>query len=115
MRLAGILIPVSGGEQLRIGDEVLSSRVILGTGGIASLIQLEGALEASKAAMATVAVRRVEGNDRGSLLGVLDGAGVRILPNTAGCFTATEAVFTARLAREAFDTNWVKLEVIGDE
>jgi thiazole synthase len=65
--------------------------------------------------MATVALRRVDPGARGSLLDVMASCGVRVLPNTAGCFTAAEAVLTAKLASEAFDTNWIKLEVIGDD
>jgi thiazole synthase len=65
--------------------------------------------------MVTVALRRVDPHAQGSLMGVLDDAGVAVLPNTAGCFTARDAVRTARLAREAFETDWIKLEVIGDE
>ena len=63
----------------------------------------------------TVALRRIDPAARGSLVDVLSDAGVELLPNTAGCFTARDAVLTAKLAREAFETNWVKLEVIGDE
>jgi len=63
----------------------------------------------------TVALRRVDPAARGSLLDVLEQEGVELLPNTAGCFTARDAVLTAKLAREAFQTDWVKLEVIGDE
>jgi thiazole synthase len=62
-----------------------------------------------------VALRRVDPDARGGILDVLRARGVGVLPNTAGCFTAAEAVLTAKLAREAFDTDWVKLEVIGDE
>jgi thiazole synthase len=80
-----------------------------------SLHALGAALRASGSAVATVAVRRVEGAGRGSLLTLLAELGVRVLPNTAGCATASEAVLTAKLAREAFETDWVKLEVIGDE
>jgi len=65
--------------------------------------------------MVTVALRRIDASAQGSLVGVLDEAGVRVLPNTAGCFTARDAVRTAKLAREAFETDWIKLEVIGDE
>jgi thiazole synthase len=93
----------------------LSSRVILGTGGMSSLESLRSALVASAADMATVAVRRVDPAARGSLLDLLRGIGLRVLPNTAGCYTAPEAVLTAKLAREAFETDWVKLEVIGDD
>ena len=87
----------------------------MGTGGMASLAALAGALTASGTALATVAVRRVDPSGRGSLLEVFDDLGIRVLPNTAGCFTAAEAVLTAKLAREAFGTDWVKLEVIGDD
>jgi thiazole synthase len=76
---------------------------------------LERALLASGAEMATVALRRIDTEMRGSIVDVLERAGVQLLPNTAGCFTARDAVTTAQLAREAFDTNWIKLEVIGDE
>ena len=65
--------------------------------------------------MVTVALRRIDPAARGSLVDVLDECGVQLLPNTAGCFTARDAVLTAKLAREAFETDWVKLEVIGDE
>src|SRR3954447_6618244 len=65
--------------------------------------------------MATLALRRVDPSARGSLVDVLEACGVRLLPNTAGCFTARDAVTTAKLAREAFETDWVKLEVIGDD
>jgi thiazole synthase len=98
-----------------IADETFSSRLIVGTGGASSLDALEQALIASGAEIATVALRRIDPGARGSIVDVLDRVGVRLLPTTAGCFTAHEAVTTARLAREAFDTNWVKLEVIGDD
>src|SRR4051794_31144868 len=76
---------------------------------------MAAAIEASGTALVTVALRRVDPEQRGSIVDVLDTAGVRLLPNTAGCFTARDAVLTARLAREAFGTHWIKLEVIGDE
>ncbi|MDQ4028352.1 MAG: thiazole synthase [Actinomycetota bacterium] len=98
-----------------IADTTFSSRLIMGTGGARSLEALEKALVASGAELATVALRRVRPQARGSIIDVLDRVGVRLLPNTAGCFTAHDAVMTARLAREAFETNWIKLEVIGDE
>jgi thiazole synthase len=88
---------------------------VLGTGGIPSLEVLDAVLEAAGSAMATVALRRVDPSARGSVLDTLRARGVEVLPNTAGCYTAAEAVLTAKLAREAFGTNWVKLEVIGDE
>jgi thiazole synthase len=92
-----------------------SSRLILGTGGFPSLELLREAIEASGTELVTVALRRIDPGMRGSLVDVLDAAGVELLPNTAGCFTARDAVMTARLAREAFETDLVKLEVIGDE
>jgi thiazole synthase len=98
-----------------IADETFSSRLIIGTGGASSLDALEQALIASGAEIATVALRRIDPHARGSIVDVLERVGVRVLPNTAGCFTAHDAVTTARLAREAFDTEWVKLEVIGDD
>ena len=102
-------------NHLVIAGEPLASRLLLGTGGMASLDALGAALDASGAAMATVAVRRVDPSGRGALLDVLTDRDVRVLPNTAGCYTAADAVLTAKLAREAFGTSWVKLEVIGDE
>jgi thiazole synthase len=104
-----------GDPLLTIAGEALPSRLLLGTGGMTSLHALSQALVESGCAMATVAVRRVDASGRGSLLTLFDELGVRILPNTAGCATAGEAVLTAKLAREAFGTDWVKLEVIGDD
>jgi thiazole synthase len=102
-------------DPLCIGGESLSSRLLLGTGGMTSLRALRDALVESGTALATVAVRRVDPSGRGALLDLLTELGVRVLPNTAGCATASEAVLTAKLAREAFGTDWVKLEVIGDD
>jgi thiazole synthase len=93
----------------------LSSRLILGTGGAPSMQVVDEVLTASGTAMCTVAMRRVDPSTSGSIVDVLDRHGVRILPNTAGCRTAREAVTTALLAREALETDWVKLEVIADE
>lgn len=90
------------------------SRLILGTGGAESLAALESAVVASGTDLVTVALRRVDAAGPG-LLPLLDRLGVRILPNTAGCYTAADAVRTARLARDAFETDLIKLEVIGDE
>jgi thiazole synthase len=98
---------------LRIADREFSSHLFLGTGGFASLEVMGEALRASGAEICTVALRRVDPDQRGSILDVL--AGVQVLPNTAGCFTARDAILTAQLAREAFETDWVKLEVIGDD
>jgi thiazole synthase len=102
-------------DPLEIGGKSFASRLIIGTGGASSLEALERALIASGTEMATVALRRIGSEARGSIVEVLDRVGVQILPNTAGCFTARDAVLTARLARDAFATNWVKLEVIGNE
>jgi len=101
-------------DPLFLGGEEFSSRLILGTGGAASLHVLELAITASCADMVTVALRRVGSHAQG-LLAMLDRLGIKVLPNTAGCFTASDAVRTARMAREAFATDWIKLEVIGDE
>ncbi|HEY0508737.1 MAG TPA: thiazole synthase [Blastococcus sp.] len=98
-----------------LAGETFTSRLFLGTGGAPSLEALERAVTASGTQVVTVALRRVEASSGGEMLGMLDRCGVRLLPNTAGCQTAHEAVRTARLAREAFDTSWIKLEVIGDE
>jgi thiazole synthase len=98
-----------------LDGETLPSRLLLGTGGVPSLEALERAVVASGTALVTVALRRIEASAGGSFVEVLGRCGVRLLPNTAGCMTAREAVLTARLAREAFDTPWVKLEVIGDD
>jgi thiazole synthase len=102
-------------EPLRIAGREFGSRLILGTGGFTNHELLRDALLASGTDMCTVALRRLDPSARGSILDVLDSCGVQILPNTAGCYTARDAVMTARLAREAFETDWIKLEVIGDD
>jgi thiazole synthase len=102
-------------DPLTIAGRTLRSRLLLGTGGFTSHALLAEAIEASGAEVVTVALRRINPAASGSLLDVLAVAGVELLPNTAGCHTARDAVVTARLAREAFETDWVKLEVIGDE
>jgi thiazole synthase len=93
----------------------LPSRLILGTGGAPSLDVVDATLAASGTALCTVAMRRVDAATEGSILDVIDRRDVRVLPNTAGCRTAREAVLTAQLAREALETDWVKLEVVADE
>lgn len=100
---------------LVIAGRSFESRLILGTGGFTSHELLTAALAESRAEMCTVALRRLDPAARGSILDVLDAAGVMVLPNTAGCFTARDAIITAQLAREAFATDWIKLEVIGDD
>lgn len=102
-------------DDLIIAGEKFSSRLIMGTGGAPSLDVLDTALAASGTELTTVAMRRLDPGARGSVLDVLRERGIRVLPNTAGCFTAGDAVLTARLAREALGTDWVKLEVIADE
>jgi len=102
-------------EAFRLGGETFTSRLILGTGGAHSLEALEKAIKASGTELVTVALRRIDASGDNGLVDVIDRCGVRILPNTAGCFTAVEAVKLAHLAREAFQTDWIKLEVIGDE
>jgi thiazole synthase len=102
-------------DPLVIAGEELSSRLIMGTGGARSLDALEQALIASGAEIATVALRRIDVQAEGSIIDVLKRVGCRLLPNTAGCFTSRDAATTARLARDAFETNWIKLEVIGDD
>src|SRR5437660_4001780 len=100
-----------------IAGKTFSSRLIVGTGKYSSPSIMVNAHEASGAEMVTVAVRRVNISDRSkeSLLDYIDASRYFILPNTAGCYTADEAIRTARLGREAGLSNWVKLEVIGDE
>jgi len=102
-------------DRLRIADKELESRLILGTGGFVNHEVLAQAVAASGTELCTVALRRIDPAARGSILDVLDAAGVQVLPNTAGCYTARDAIMTAQLAREAFETDWLKLEVIGDE
>jgi thiazole synthase len=109
--MEGSVVPAT---ELVIAGRSLRSRLLLGTGGFRSLRSLADAIEASATELVTIALRRIDPAARGSLLDVLDEAGVSVLPNTAGCRTARDAVMTARLAREAFETDWVKLEVIGD-
>jgi thiazole synthase len=100
---------------LVIAGRTFRSRLLLGTGGFTRMATLADAIEASQTELVTVAMRRVEPGTGGSVLDVVSAAGVDVLPNTAGCFTARDAVRTAQLAREALETDWVKLEVIGDE
>ena len=102
-------------DPLLIAGESFTSRLIVGTGGASSMEALDAALAASETELTTVAMRRVDPSVPWSVLDVARRRGVRVIPNTAGCFTAAEAVRTARLAREALGTDWVKLEVIADE
>jgi thiazole synthase len=104
-----------GATGLELGGRVWSSRLIVGTGGFRSLEAMERALEAAGTEIVTVALRRVDPLAQGSVVDVLDRLDLFALPNTAGCYTARDAIRTARLAREAFETDWIKLEVIGDD
>ncbi len=101
--------------EFELGGRTWGSRLIIGTGGFRSLEDMERALVASGTEIVTVALRRVDPLAQGSVLEVIDGLGLFTLPNTAGCYTARDAVRTAKLAREAFETDWIKLEVIGDD
>src|SRR5487761_936027 len=104
-------------DKLVIAGRAFRSRLIVGTGKYRSLPEMARAHEASGAEMVTVAVRRVNLTDRTkeSLLDYIDRTKMFILPNTAGCYSADEAISAARLGREAGLSEWVKLEVIGDE
>lgn len=102
-------------DPLVIAGRTFGSRLLLGTGGFQSLEAMADAIGVSGSELVTVALRRVDPAARGSIMDVIAEAGVELLPNTAGCYTARDAVTTAQLAREAFETNWVKLEVIGDD
>ncbi|MFW0182723.1 thiazole synthase [Rothia sp. CCM 9417] len=102
-------------DQLIIDGVRLNSRLIMGTGGITSLTNLEEALTASGTELTTVALRRYTPTTSESLFSIIQRKGIKILPNTAGCYTARDATLTAELGREALETHWVKLEVIADE
>ena len=102
-------------EAWTLGDRNWNSRLIVGSGGFRSLEQMEAALVASGTEIVTIALRRVSPEAQGSLIDLVERLDLFCLPNTAGCYTARDAVRTAHLAREAFETDWVKLEVIGDD
>jgi thiazole synthase len=106
-------------DPLVIAGEKFGSRLIMGTGGAPSLDVLDRALAASGTELTTVAMRRVAlasgAGGKHSVLGLLAERGIRVLPNTAGCYTAADAVRTAELAADALGTDWVKLEVVADE
>jgi thiazole synthase len=112
-----VLAAIQGGAEngFELGDRSWGSRLIVGTGGFRSLEQMEEALIASGTEIVTVALRRVDPAAEGSVLDLIRGLELFALPNTAGCYTARDAIRTAKLAREAFETDWVKLEVIGDD
>ena len=104
-------------DPLRLYDVELGSRLLVGTAQYPSPAILAEALAASRAEIVTVSLRREAGGGRAgqSFWGLIRSLGMRVLPNTAGCRTVKEAVTTAQMARELFGTNWIKLEVIGDE
>jgi thiazole synthase len=102
-------------EEFKVGSLVSPSRLVMGTGGFRSLDVLEASLAVSEATIATVALRRVDPNVKGSIYDLLARLNFSLLPNTAGCYSAGEAVKVAELAREAFSCSAVKLEVIGDD
>ena len=104
-------------DQLVIAGRRFQSRLVVGTGKYPSPAAMKAAHESSGTEMVTVAVRRIDLQARGdaNLLSWIDTSRIMVLPNTAGCYTAEDAVRTARLAREAGLSNWIKLEVIGDE
>jgi thiazole synthase len=112
-----VVAAIQGGadDGLALGGRTWSSRLIVGTGGFRSHEQMEQALIASGTEIVTVALRRVDPGAEGSVIDLVDKLGLFLLPNTAGCYTARDAVRTARLAREAVETDWIKLEVIGDD
>ncbi|WP_328322550.1 thiazole synthase [Kribbella sp. NBC_00382] len=102
-------------DTLVIAGREFTSRLVMGTGGAPSLEVLEEALVTSGTQLTTVALRRLDPSQQGSVLDVLRKHDIAVLPNTAGCFTAGEAVLTARLAREALETDLIKLEVVADD
>lgn len=104
-------------EKLTIADESFDSRLIVGSARFPNPETMQQALRASGTEMVTVAMRRadLQRKDNQDILSYLQEDGYKLLPNTAGCYTAKEAVLTAQMAREALDTDWIKLEVIGDD
>jgi thiazole synthase len=100
---------------VQVAGTELASPLWIGTGGLPNPALLGAVVDAARPGLVTVSIRRTSDTGPGGLLDTLRGKGVRILPNTAGCLSARDAVLTAHLAREALGTDWVKLEVIGDE
>lgn len=108
---------MSDADRLRLYGSEFGSRLFIGTARYASPAALEDSIRASECEMVTVSLRREAGGTRSgeSFWSLIRNLGVRVLPNTAGCRTAKEAIATAQMAREVFATNWIKLEVIGEE
>jgi len=102
-------------DALVIAGEKLESRLFLGTGGLPRTDLLDPIIAAARPGLVTVSIRRTSSVASGGVLDSIRQSGAKVLPNTAGCRTAREAVLTAELAREAMATSWVKLEVIGDD
>ncbi|MDU0809814.1 MAG: thiazole synthase [Burkholderia sp.] len=108
-------------DMLTLYGETFSSRVLLGTSGYSSLQSLSDSIIASQPAMVTVALRRqmstrsIDGTAESSFFNLLKHRSARLLPNTAGCQTVSEVLVTAQIAREVFETDWIKLELIGDD
>lgn len=111
-----IVAAIQGGSgEWELGGRRWGSRLIAGSGGFRSLGSMSSALELAGTEIITVALRRLDPAAQGSVMEIVERLGLFCLPNTAGCYTARDAVKTAKLAREAFGTDWVKLEVIGDD
>ncbi|HEY5120375.1 MAG TPA: thiazole synthase [Acidimicrobiales bacterium] len=102
-------------EIFSVGSLKSESRLVMGTGGFRSLDVLAATLQTSGSSLATVALRRVDPSVEGSIYDLLTSLNFQLLPNTAGCYSAAEAIKVAEMAREAFETDAVKLEVIGDD
>jgi thiazole synthase len=98
-------------DPFKLGDKIFQSRLFTGTGKFSSNIEMEQALLASESELITVALKRVEATMQDDLLKHLNHQHIHLLPNTSGVRTAKEAIFAAELAREAFETNWIKLEI----
>lgn len=111
-----VVAAIQGGAgEWEMGGRTWGSRLIAGSGGFRSLAAMESALRITETEIITVALRRLDPTAQGSVMDVIERLDLFCLPNTAGCYTARDAIKTAKLAREAFDTEWVKLEVIGDD
>lgn len=116
MRSSTEATPGTSPDPLVIADRTFESRLLLGTGGAPSLDVVRQVLQAAQQELTTVALRRYTPDGTGSdIYSLIREAGIDVLPNTAGCFTATQAVLTAQMAREALETSWIKLEVIADD
>jgi thiazole synthase len=104
-------------DALRIGGRTFRSRLFVGSSRYPNQQVMLDAIDASGAEVVTVAIRRLDLSDAAgqSILSLLDASRYTVLPNTAGCYTAKDAILTAQLARDALETDWVKLEVLGDE